>query len=180
MPYLPATIPGMMVSNVALTSLALRPSVCAMASERSASMPTMVVPSGAKNSLGGYEASRATVSVPADFTEDGTAAASAGFAGCGGITVVGSGGAVVVGAEAAVVVVELLELLEQAAAPSATVAKARATAALFIPRIEPRTGEPPLFLIDVRQVCHARTTDVPHLVRRVSMLGQTQNSRPSE
>jgi len=53
MPYLPATMPGMIVSKVALVSFALRPRVCMMALDRSASMPTMVEPSGAMNSLGG-------------------------------------------------------------------------------------------------------------------------------
>ena len=52
MSYLPLWMPGMMVSKVALTSLALRPSTWLMAVARSASMPTMVEPSGAMNSSG--------------------------------------------------------------------------------------------------------------------------------
>ena len=62
-----------------------------------------------------------------------------------GITVVGMGGAVVVvvDALAAVVVVELLELLEHAAARMATEANAMAAVAFFVPRVDVRTGNPP-------------------------------------
>ena len=52
MPYLPLWMPGMMVSKVALTSVALSPRTWVMAVARSASMPTMVEPSGAMNSSG--------------------------------------------------------------------------------------------------------------------------------
>ena len=53
MPYFPLWIPGMMSSNVTLVSFGLRPRTCMMAVARSASMPTMVDPSGAMNSFGG-------------------------------------------------------------------------------------------------------------------------------
>ena len=51
--FVPATMPGIRVLNVALTSFALRPMVWAIAVARSASIPTMVVPSEARNSFGG-------------------------------------------------------------------------------------------------------------------------------
>ena len=75
------------------------------------------------------------VRVPLDFTAEGTEAASVASAGWVGITVVGSDGlAAVVEDEAAVVVVELLELLEQAAARTATTPITVATAAFRNPR----------------------------------------------
>jgi hypothetical protein len=71
-----------------------------------------------------------------DFTEEGTEAASAVSVGWVGITVVGSEGpAAVVEDEAWVVVVELLELLEQAAPRTATTPITVATAAFRIPRL---------------------------------------------
>jgi len=80
-----------------------------------------------------------------EWIEAGTLAAMAELAGCVGITVVGIGGVVdvVVDAGAVVVVVELLELLEQAADRTATVPRATATTAFFIPRDEVSTDGPP-------------------------------------
>ena len=62
----------MMPSNVALTTLALRPMAAANAFARSASMPSTVLPSLPMNSLGAYDASAATVSVPLDLIAAGT------------------------------------------------------------------------------------------------------------
>ena len=52
MSYLPAAMPGMIVSNVALTMFALSPMTAASAVPRSASIPITVCPSGAMNSFG--------------------------------------------------------------------------------------------------------------------------------
>src|SRR5712675_533029 len=65
----------MIVSNVALTMLILRPSTCPRALAKSASQPITVWPSDAMNSLGAYVASAATVSVPFDLMAAGTSAA---------------------------------------------------------------------------------------------------------
>ena len=65
----------MIVSNVALTMLILRPSTCPRALANSGSQPITVWPSDAMNSLGAYVASAATVSVPFDLMAAGTSAA---------------------------------------------------------------------------------------------------------
>ena len=52
MSYLPAARPGMIVSNVALTTFAFRPITAASALLRSASIPITVWPSEAMNSFG--------------------------------------------------------------------------------------------------------------------------------
>ncbi len=80
MSYLPAASPGMIVSNVALTSFAFRPMTLASALPRSASIPTTVWPSGPMNSFGAYVASDATVSVPFDLVAAGTSLATAASA----------------------------------------------------------------------------------------------------
>ena len=88
----------------------------------------------------------ATTSVPLDLMAAGTLAAMVEFAAWVGMTVEGMGGDVVVVVEAGalvVVVVDVLELLEQAAASRATVPRASATPAFFIPRFDERTRAPP-------------------------------------
>ena len=65
----------MIVSNVALTMLTLRPRTCPSAVARSASKPTTVWPSDPMNSFGAYVASAATASVPFALTAAGTWAA---------------------------------------------------------------------------------------------------------
>jgi hypothetical protein len=77
-----------------------------------------------------------------DLTEAGTVAAMAALVDCVGMVVVGSP-TVVVGAPA-VVVVELLELLLQAAASTATAPMAVATMAFRYPRCMVRTIQPPV------------------------------------
>src|SRR5581483_11632999 len=74
--YLCAARPGMMLSKVAFTTLAFRPITPASACARSASMPSTVWPSEPMNSLGAYDASAATVSVPFDLIEAGTSDAT--------------------------------------------------------------------------------------------------------
>src|SRR3954451_3816192 len=77
--YLSAARPGMMASKVAFCTFALRPMTEASAAARSASVPTTFLPPpGSMNSLGGYVASAATVSVPLSRTAAGTCAAMAG------------------------------------------------------------------------------------------------------
>ena len=94
--------------------------VCAIATAKSASIPTMVADPGAMNSSGGYVASIAKVTCPVFEIDAGTSAATEATVDCVAIFVVGN----VVDVDATVVVVELVdELDEQAAANSATVAR---------------------------------------------------------
>ena len=79
-------------------------------------MPTMALEPGATNSSGGYVASIAKVTCPVLATEAGTSAATEASLACSGICLVGK--VVVVADEPAVVVVELLDELEEQAAPS--------------------------------------------------------------
>jgi len=82
----------------------------------------------------------AMVSVPPDLTAEGTVAAIAELATCGGMTVVGSDE---VAAEAAVVD-ELDELDEQAEATNARIPSAAAVTIVFMSRDGFRTGELPI------------------------------------
>jgi hypothetical protein len=70
----------MMVSNVALSNTTCTPRTWPMALPRSTSMPWIVVLSSAKNSFGAYEASVATMILPADLILAGSSAASAASA----------------------------------------------------------------------------------------------------
>ena len=84
----------------------------------------------------------ATVTSPLDLTAAGTVAAMAELVGWVGMTVVGMGTVVVV-VDGAVVVLGLLELLEQAAARTATAAMVAASATLRDPRCTVNTRRPP-------------------------------------
>src|SRR5947207_3027943 len=89
MSYLPAARPGMMASNVELTTLAFNPITAASALTMSGSMPITVWPSGAMNSFGAYWASLATVSVPFFLIASGTCAAIAALTlGCATVVAV--------------------------------------------------------------------------------------------
>src|SRR3954451_214726 len=75
MSYLPDASPGRMLSKGAFTTLTFSPSDSPRALASSGSMPTMVRPSLATNSFGGYVGSVATTSVPFERTSAGTCAA---------------------------------------------------------------------------------------------------------
>jgi hypothetical protein len=75
--YFLAAMPGRMPSNALFWNSTCRPSFWPMALPRSTSMPMIVVPSAAKNSLGAYDASEPTTILPSDATSGGTSAASA-------------------------------------------------------------------------------------------------------
>src|SRR5579871_778970 len=70
-------MPGMIASNCASLNFAFRPIVSASAVTRSGSIPMIVCPSEARNSLGAYWASVPTTSVPLDLIDAGTLAAIA-------------------------------------------------------------------------------------------------------
>ena len=82
--YFPPWMPGMMPGKALFWNSAVSPSFCATAVPRSTSMPMIVVPSGAVNSFGGYEASVPNTILPSAATLCGTFAASASsFVGAG-------------------------------------------------------------------------------------------------
>ena len=107
-------------------------------------MPTMVEPSGAMNSSGAYVASRAMLSVPLVLMAAGTVAAMLASADWVGMVAVGRA-TVVVAVALEAVVVELLGLLLQAAATTATAPIVATTAPFRRPRRE-ITCPPPLFI----------------------------------
>src|SRR5947209_5285621 len=74
--YLPEPTPAMIESNDAVWNLAFRPSFAATSWNRSTSNPTIVFPSGARNSLGAYVVSLPTLMTPSPLTAAGTSAAS--------------------------------------------------------------------------------------------------------
>ena len=67
--------PGRMASKVTLVTSMVSPITWPSAAARSASMPMTVLPSGAMNSLGGYVASDATMTVPLLLIDPGTSEA---------------------------------------------------------------------------------------------------------
>ena len=67
----------MMPGKALFWNSAVSPSFCATAVPRSTSIPTIVVPSGAVNSFGGYDASVPNTILPSADTLCGTFAASA-------------------------------------------------------------------------------------------------------
>src|SRR3954471_4238974 len=75
--YLPPWMPGMMPGKALFWNSAVSPSFCATAVPRSMSMPSIVVPSGPVNSVGGYDASVPNTILPSAETLCGTFAASA-------------------------------------------------------------------------------------------------------
>src|SRR4051812_48378676 len=75
--YLPEPTPAMIESNGDVSNCAFRPSFCATSVNRSTSKPTMVEPSSARNSFGGYVVSLPTLITPSDAIESGTCDASA-------------------------------------------------------------------------------------------------------
>src|ERR671914_2724829 len=77
---LPDWTPGMMASKLPDIHSVLSPSLAATASKASRSQPTTVLPSAARNSLGGYDASTPTTILPSLLTAAGTMAASLGSA----------------------------------------------------------------------------------------------------
>src|SRR5450631_1460584 len=77
MSYLPLSTPAMIVSKPAGWYTTLTPSFCATALNRSTSMPSTVLPSAFRNSLGAYVASVPTTILPADLTLAGSLAARA-------------------------------------------------------------------------------------------------------
>src|SRR5690348_15482305 len=74
--YLPESTAWISVGNGAVMYFVFRPSFAATALKRSTSIPTAVLPSAARKSLGGYVVSIPTVMVPSDLMDDGTIAAS--------------------------------------------------------------------------------------------------------
>src|SRR6478609_3034163 len=123
-PYLPDASPGMIVANVPLTTLKFSPRTVPSAFARSASTPTMVFPLDAKNSMGAYVASVATVSVPLLRILDGTSLA---IFGC---------------------FVTCVVALDAPAKPTTT--SARAAAPRSSPVKRPDISEPPIHDLDQR------------------------------
>src|SRR5277367_4253306 len=80
MSYLPAASPGMIVSKLELIRWTFSPMTAPSAFIMSASIPMIVCPFGAMNSLGAYCASVATFSVPLAFIAAGTCDETVGLA----------------------------------------------------------------------------------------------------
>src|SRR3984957_16357131 len=137
----------MIVSKVAFTKSALRPSIWVIAFAKSASMPMIVVPLVAMNSSGAYVASSAMVRLPLDWIEAGSIAAMVASLDCVGIAVEDVDLVVVAGGGG-----PLEGLLLTPAAVNAPQQIATTGAHLRKPRMN--TCQPPL-------VVGTRTTSVP-------------------